>query len=259
MTQATDPNVSDFYSYLVYPDPIQNRPTQPQILPEILRRAADVGSKGILIFDIDSTIYDNRPREVRILREFGANHGLPILAHCRTEHIQDRSLVRSMTHCGLAKEQAEALDIPVRNFWFDRFFTNEYCQEDRPIPGAAAYLDQVRKTQARIYYCTGRPLQMEEGTLACFQRDGFPMPDEKQVFLLMKPTFYMTDDESKLYFYQQLENKGPIVAAFDNEPLHINGYHQTFPEAISVHLLTEESGRGLSVLPTIPSIRNFIY
>ena len=51
---------------------------------------------------------------------------------------------------------------------------------------------------------------------------------------------------------------GPVRAAFDNEPTHINGYHLAFPEAQAVHLLTDESGRDVEVLPQIPSVTDFL-
>ncbi len=261
MNQVSDPDISNYYSYLLYPEPVVQRETRPEVLAEILKKAQEFGSKGAVIFDIDSTIYDNRPREARIIREFGKHYHLPVLLQCGPEHIRDRSLLRSMVNCGLPQSTAEELEHTARSFWFERFLTNEYCLEDRPLPGAIDYLCTIKQTDVQIFYCTGRPeAEMGQGTLQSLQRDGFPVPDEKQTFLLMKPTFFMTDDESKLFFYQKLEEHAVnVLAAFDNEPLHINGYHEKFPEALAVHLLTEESGRGIPVHPSIPSIRNFFY
>jgi hypothetical protein len=50
---------------------------------------------------------------------------------------------------------------------------------------------------------------------------------------------------------------GRVLAAFDNEPTHINTYRAHFPEAQCVHLLTDESARGIAVLPEIPSVLTF--
>ena len=48
-----------------------------------------------------------------------------------------------------------------------------------------------------------------------------------------------------------------VVALFDNEPTHINGYHQAFPDALTVHLATDHSGREVA-LADIPSVPNFL-
>ena len=257
MEKDIEPKVSEYYSYPPYPEPIENRPVYPEVLFQIIDKADQLKGQAFIAVDIDSTIYDNRPREARIIREFGQAHNIPALTICTPNHIKDRSLVRTMIQCGLSKEEAEGLDKQIRAFWVDRFFLNSYCAEDRPIKGASNFLNKIQSIGVRIFYCTGRPKDMEEGTLFCFKRDGFPMPDGHQTFLYMKPTFYMSDDDSKTLFYEKLKHQGTMLAAFDNEPLHINGYHQKYPEAIAVHLLTEESGRGIKVLPTIPSIRDF--
>jgi len=48
-----------------------------------------------------------------------------------------------------------------------------------------------------------------------------------------------------------------LLAAFDNEPAHINGYRESFPEAIAVHLATDHSPRDIPIVPGIPSIADF--
>ena len=41
----------------------------------ILEQARSLGSQAVLAFDLDSTLFDNRPRQARILREFGQRPG----------------------------------------------------------------------------------------------------------------------------------------------------------------------------------------
>jgi hypothetical protein len=48
-----------------------------------------------------------------------------------------------------------------------------------------------------------------------------------------------------------------VVAAFDNEPAHVNGYAAAWPGALCVHLETDQSGRGVEVDPRVPSIGDF--
>ena len=73
----------------------------------------------------------------------------------------------------------------------------------------------------------------------------------------MKPTLEEHDDAYKERTYRLLRDLGSVVAAFDNEPTHINGYFEAFPSALSVHLATDQSPRGIKVTPGIPSIRDF--
>jgi hypothetical protein len=64
------------------------------------------------------------------------------------------------------------------------------------------------------------------------------------VHLLMKPTLEQHDGEWKVVARQHIKGFGELLAAFDNEPTHINSYHEHFPEALCVHLLTDDSARG---------------
>src|SRR5262249_58323867 len=58
-------------------------------------------------FDIDSTILSNKPRQARIVREYGQLHGDPRLAACTTEAIRTWDLRDTMRHCGLGEGRSE--------------------------------------------------------------------------------------------------------------------------------------------------------
>src|SRR5262249_14995801 len=163
-----------------------------------LAAAAGAGQGGLVVFDLDSTLLDNRPRQARILREFGAARGLEVLARARPEHFTSWSIAEAMRVAGLPDAEAELLHREAKAFWRDRFFTSAYCVEDIPIRGAVDFTCAVRDSGARIAYVTGRHLQMGPGTVACFEREGFPLPDGERVHLLLKPDFETTDDAWKL-------------------------------------------------------------
>lgn len=228
------------------------------VLRRVLTLAEQVGAGGVVVFDLDSTLLDNRPRQARILREYGAAIADPRLAACAPDHWEGWSIQHALRNCGLSAAEVAQHAGPAKAYWLERFFTSPYCVDDITTPGAVAYVEAVLQRGAQVAYCTGRHVEMGEGTLACFAREGFPLPDERRVHLLLKPTFSMHDDRWKEVAYAKLRALGTVLAAFDNEPTHINGYHQEFPEALAVHLLTDESGRGVPVLPTIPSIHDFV-
>jgi len=98
---------------------------------------------------------------------------------------------------------------------------------------------------------------MAAGTLAVFGRLGFPPPDQDRVRLLMKPEAPLSDDEWKALAAARVARLGPVVAAFDNEPAHVNGYAMAWPDARCVHLDTDHSPRPIAVLPQVPSIADF--
>lgn len=230
----------------------------PQILSQVLARASGLGERGAVLFDLDSTLLDNRPRQARILREFAAQCGVPPLLACAPEHFDGWSLKVPMRVCGLPESDVDTLEPQAKSFWRERFFTSEYCIDDVAMAGATEYVRQVIATGARLIYCTGRHPAMREGTIECFAREGFPVPDASRVTLLMKPQFEMHDDDWKLLARDQIAAIGQLVAAFDNEPTHINTYREQFPEALCVHLLTDESARGIAVHASIPSVFDFL-
>lgn len=242
-----------------------DRPIDPQVLHRVLARLHEVGAAGkrpLVIFDLDSTLLDNRPRQARIIREFGAQVGNPTLEACGPEHLEGWSLLASMRACGLSMEESREYEHAIRKFWRRRFFTSEYCIDDIALTGAVDFIAKVQGTGAHIVYCTGRDISMESGTVSCMAREGFPVPapsasSPASVHLLMKPHTSIDDDEWKRSVRDRLIALGHPVAAFDNEPTHINIYREHFPEALCIHLATDESARGIAVHPSIPSIFDF--
>jgi hypothetical protein len=162
-----------------------------------------------------------------------------------------------MVNAGLPPGRAAALLPDAWRFWSERFFTTAYCRLDVPAPGAAAFLADLARAGARIAYVTGRIEEMEAGTLETFARAGFPLPGARGTRLLMKPRGALGDDAWKALAAAELAREGEVVAAFDNEPAHVNGYREAFPGALCVHLDTDHSGRPIPVHPRIPSIRDF--
>lgn len=211
----------------------------------------------MVVFDVDSTLLDNRPRQARILREFGRTHGVEALAQVQTVHCDAWDLARTMANCGLTSQDIAQSAEVVARFWRARFFTSEYCVDDAPIPGAVRFVGLVRDGGSHIVYCTGRDEAMRGGTLTSFERLGFPLPGPG-VSLLMRPTRDIPDDEWKERGATIARGLGTILAVFDNEPAHANAYRRAFPEALVVHVATDDAGRGILLDAIIPSIRDFV-
>lgn len=211
-------------------------------------------------FDLDSTLLDNKPRQARIVREFGEQLGDGRLAACGPGQIVSWDLGEAARRCGLSESEAAQVEPALRSFWLKRFFTSAYCEGDAPIAGAREFLGRVLARGGDILYLTGRPREMAEGTLATFRRVGFPLPGdgaEGRVALWLKPALADDDDAWKEECHLRLQSMRGIACAFDNEPAHVNAYARSFPDAVVVHLDTDHSQRPVEVSSTIPSIHDF--
>lgn len=226
-------------------------PNWRQVLRAILERARELGPRGVLAFDLDSTLFDNRPRQARILRELGQARQLAPLSGCQPEHWDSGwDMKAAMRNCGLSAEETERIYPEAKAFWLERFFTSAYCREDVAVRGAAGYVRAAAETGATVAYVTGRHEPMRAGTVEAMALQGVCTPG-RGVHLIMKPTFEMHDDEFKRQAHQQLRALGTLLAAFDNEPTHANDYRQKFPQAQVVHLATDHSGRPVELLEGI--------
>jgi len=233
------------------------REDQATILEEALARVRAAAPAGVAVFDLDSTLLDNRPRQARILREYGARAGLPSLTHARLERWAGWDLAVLMREAGAGPGEVARHLLAARRFWSARFFTSAYCREDVPVPGAPAFVRAVVEAGGLVAYLTGRPVRMQAGTVESLERHGFPGPDGDRVQLLMKPDRPLGDDEWKAQGATRVARRGEVVAAFDNEPAHVNGYAMAWPGALAVHLDTDRSDRPVEVLARIPSIADF--
>lgn len=235
-----------------------DRAFQREVLERTIAAAREAGAGGLVIFDLDSTLLDNRTRQAAILREFGAQRSLDALTRSMPEHFTSWSMADAMRHAGLDEAGIAAHEREAKDHWRERFFTSAYCALDVPNPGAVEFVVDVLSAGAQVAYVTGRDESMREGTLACFARERMPLPDDARVRLLCKPSVDVTDDSWKSRALPLVEALGDVVAAFDNEPAHVNTYAARWPGALVVHLATDHSGRRIPLAPGVPSVADFV-
>lgn len=210
-----------------------------------------------VVFDLDSTLLNNRPRNAKIMQQYGELHDVPELAVANSSHFVNWDTRHSMALTGLSPELVEKHVSPYQDYWLNRFFTSEYCHYDTDISGAMEFVIKVKESGGNICYLTGRDETMRHGTRTSLENLGFPGPDSDGVNLVMKPTRDYSDDLFKKEAMEEFRHDGGILAAFDNEPTHINSYRRAFPEAICVHLYTDHSMRDVQLLDGIYSVSNF--
>jgi hypothetical protein len=233
-------------------------PSAQDILAAVLVGANRAGPEGVVAFDLDSTLLDNRPRQAAIVREFAGREGLEALAAFDARHlVTGFDLREALGRAGLDAEMVARWMPAFRAHWLERFFTSDACLEDIPIAGAPEYTARVHATGVQLVYLTARPERMRPGTLEVLGRFGFPLPSGS-VQLWMKPEDTSVNDEDfKRSTHHALSGVGQLVAAFDNEPGHANDFRATFPGAMVVLLATGHSGRvgvlaeGIAVIPDL--------
>jgi hypothetical protein len=203
---------------------------------------ATAAAPKVAVFDLDSTLFDNRPRQAQILREYGIIRGLPELFHAERQHFLDWDLLGPLVRIGIEQKRAEAIFPDLKEFWRSLFFTSPYCLFDVALPGAPQFVRKLHELGATIVYLTGRHEEMRAGSAESLRRFAFPVPDrDVRTHLMMKPTIEMPDTDYKVSAYAAIRKIGTVVAGFDNEPAHANALKQGFPEASVVWLRTDRS------------------
>jgi hypothetical protein len=224
-------------------------------LNRILARCDEKGRTrpAVVVFDLDGTLMDNRPRTVAILRELGHSWKM------RAPHHHERlvgATPESLSY--LVKESLATIGIvepelvaEAEQFWKDRFFTDDALVHDIALPGAVAFAKACYERGAMLVYFTGRDLPlMGTGSFRSLKDLGFPI-GVVGAELVLKPEFNIPDEEFKRSEVRRLDRLGEIVAAFDNEPGNCNIFAESHPNADSVFVDTQH-------LPGAPKLRESV-
>ena len=115
----------------------------------------------VVIFDLDSTLFDVSPRTQAILDTFLK------LPHVQEQHPKEYSLLRTVQiqsgDWGLRQplEKMGFQSTPdfhktLREYWRQHFFSSQFLHHDQPYVGAIEYVTALQDIGAQIYYLTGR-------------------------------------------------------------------------------------------------------
>lgn len=189
----------------------------------------------VVVFDLDSTLFDTAGRNLRILREFAeasAERHPGLAEHVGAVKIGDLgwSVVEPLQRRGFA--EPEVLELLLA-FWKERFFSNDYLLHDQPAPGAVSFVNGCHDRGALVYYLTGRHVGgMEIGTVRALTNHGFPFW-RGRCSLHLKPSFSLPDRPFKEQAIRLVRSyHGDVVATFENEPGNANVFLAGFPEAL---------------------------
>ncbi len=232
-------------------DPLHRSEEQTAVLQAALGRA---GPGQVCVLDLDSCLFDTRPRQKRILRAYAELVGWPELFTVRVEHFQDWSLRNTLA---LARVEERGRLEGLRAFWWERFFDGAWHCYDEPLPGAVAFVQELHRRGATLVYLTGRHRPMREGTLRALHTWHFPMGDGRST-LVTKPRFETDDHVYKRSAGRLVRSLGSPALCLDNEPSNVNVFADIFPEALVIWVDTDHSPLPVAPRAALPRIRGFL-
>lgn len=238
-----------------------------QILGQVLVQIGknrEQGLTSLVVFDLDSTLFNVAPRMEKILREFAqvpdhrARFPKEIEAFDRIQMQKgDWGIFDSLVRAGLDGHHPE-LEEAVREFWKPRFFSDSYLNHDVPYDGAAEYVRAIEENGADIVYLTGRDVaRMGRGSLEVLEKWDFPV-DGARSHLVLKPDKAMDDALFKTDWFLALpKDKYADIWFFENEPVNI---HSLMPAAAHVKIIFFDSTHsGKAAAPTdLPTVIHFL-
>jgi phosphoglycolate phosphatase-like HAD superfamily hydrolase len=235
-----------------------DRSAQSALLRTILARCVHgTGTPPVVIFDLDGTLIDNRPRTCAILREIAAQWQTtePELAARLLTATPDRVPYHFRDTLAVYGITREDLVTQASDYWKTHFFADPHIQHDVEVAGAARFARECYAAGASIVYLTGRDLpQMGLGTFGSLRSLDFPI-GVCGTELVLKPDPKMLDFEFKRFEAPKLARVGRVVASFDNEPENCNIFLAQFPDADSVLVDTQHAAgapplsAGVKVIP----------
>jgi FMN phosphatase YigB (HAD superfamily) len=235
------------------------------VLDEVLQfRILSREGRPVVFLDLDSTLYEVTHRTFSIYQEWHLTNrrALPssieeAMALMGVEDIGYSPLdTFANLQLDLESEEVKSAIQQLRDFWFDRFFTDEYLVHDRPYAKSVEYAKALHEAGARLVYLTGRERgPMQAGTIRNLKRDGFPM--DESTLLLMRENPFFDDAEHKIAAVKRWAHRGTPVASFENEPRNLVALRLALPEAKHIFVDTVCSDKAAPIVDGFYRISGF--
>ncbi len=237
--------------------------TTEEVLKEVIQRTEKCLSQGrlpVIVFDLDSTLFDVSRRSFEILRDW--------LSHPETATFTEtRERLSAMAPGDMRYSLEDVWEIKkipydtapfdhhlkhAKQFWRKRFFNHDYLKHDEPTPGAIEYVKKLHEMGAMVVYLTGRDIPlMAFGTFDQLKAHGLPIERER-TRLILKPKRHIDDLEFKCGAAQTIGTFGEVIATFENEPKNLVAMAKVFP-ATTMNVFIESvssdhpapSGKGI--------------
>ncbi len=217
------------------------------------------GKDPLVVFDLDSTLFNVSFRTQNILNDFAHE---PEVIKKYPEQISSLKMIQVLAKDWGLRQALERHEVrgtitffeDIRRYWRQHFFSNKYLKFDQPYSGAVDYVNSLFAANLRVIYLTGRDRpNMFHGTVESLRQHGFTLNDDSTE-LFMKPAKGTTEDEDfKSTILHDLKRDHGHVFLFDNEPVILNKILAEHPEITAIYMDTVNCGRELAPLglPTI--------
>lgn len=236
------------------------------MLEQILVNIQDLSSQGktsLVVFDLDSTLFDVSPRLEKILLDFAASplnqkrfpEQVALLKNIKTLR-SDWGIVGALTRAGLDGHHQDFQDA-VRAYWQKSFFSNHYLQFDEPYEGAVEFVNAVIQAGAQVAYLTGRDVERMGGSSGeILEQWGFPLNEQAE--LVLKPHRSMDDAQFKTDWFIAAEKKNyETIYFFENEPVNLVHLAQHCPKVQMIFFESTHAGKA-EPPEDLPRIMNFL-
>ena len=212
----------------------------------------------LVVFDLDSTLFDNGPRIHQILVEFC----------CERKLEKSLNILLNMNKTGLPYGMTQIFDqilLPeelefrkeAMSYWFERFFSDAYQEHDVPVEGAVNYVKLIHQVGATVVYLSGRDSPgMLVGCSASLRTHNFPI-GVTSTTLVLKPEFETLDLDFKLEAVDYIDRLGKVVATFDNEPGNCNMFLNKWPHAHHIWIDTNHHEDAPKLNQKVSVIQDF--
>lgn len=224
------------------------------VLAQVAERVAAAKAAGktpVVVFDLDHTLFDGRPRTLVILAEWAASIAAEqpaVAAAVGRINLHGIAYLLRDTLAGVGVTDP-ALVAAAEAYWKPRFFSDSYAQLDVPIAGAPAYVRDLWQRGAVVVYLSGRNADgMLTGTTASLQKWGFPV-GVRATAVVLKPSFAEPDETFKKASLDQISALGQVVASFENEPGNLGMMAARWPDALAIFLDTDFNPGGAIKTP----------
>jgi len=215
---------------------LETSPEQDAVLERV---AARVAPGRVVVLDLDSTLLDNRPRQVAILRAWAAREGIVELEGLWPHHLQDWDLERTIRRAGVPAARRAELERAAKQAWRREFWTPAAMVHDLPLPGAARFVRRLHAAGAVVAY-VGRRTEHAEVSRAALERFGFPVGERARLVLDDVPGGGRDEGgRARAATLDAVAALGEVAAAFENEGPKVDALRERWPDATVVHVRTD--------------------
>ena len=213
----------------------------------------------VVVFDLDGTLMDNRPRTLAILRELSGqweSKDPQAAAKLRSASLTDLAYLLTDSLGNLGIHQSD-LVAQAELFWRERYFGDDWLKHDVALDGSVAFAKACYEAGAILVYLTGRDLpMMGTGSFRSLRDLGFPIgvPGTE---LVCKPDAAMPDEAFKRLEAPKLARVGVVVAVFDNEPGNCNILLEQNADCDSIFVDTQHLPGAPPLDPKVQVIDDF--